>query len=969
MTGAIVKQGERVDYAATYDAYWRREDRWGQHSFVDANDLAQKVMLLGGVGRVLDVGTGMGGLVIALLREGIDAHGIDVAPVAVDSGNARAPGRFSRGSILELPFADASFDTVVCTDVLEHIAPADVDRALRELARVARRSVYLAVSTVADRDGSWHLTIQPREWWERQCFAVGLRTHSRAMRVLPYAQIEHEGPSTTILLEKVPAKATAVWPLESLTAESQLHNDMLRWAGRRADAHVARYHAACEFVRPNDRVLDVSCGLGYGSHVLAMNSTASHVLGLDIDAKSVSYASDNYGSARVAFASADVQQLSSIPDASVDLVVSFETLEHVADPVAALREFHRVLTPGGRVIASVPNDWTDETGRDPNPHHLHVYTWRTLVDQVRASVNGEHGWIIERATRQTAGGGMKLASEPRAIERVALDANDNATSDKAEWWLITLMKDPLTGSKANYRETVFPAGGVADDAQYHLTSFARDYDNPWLVRSMIAMGMRLTDDARLAQLASRVMQRARRGSADHGAAVCVLQYAAMSGKSLAGVREADVEAECERFAAACDGTPHARRWLVSCQYASGLLSLARGDLSRARELFTACALHDPLVFSPLLATKTVDAAWRAGVLAMQAGDVRDAQRLWTHGLREAQRVSAGSWLNVIGDEASPQPFAMSEMTQVMDAASRCARALALASQWRDNPGLALELSGQSAVSDARAAWQEARRLANAWQTQAGVSQTLAKDRDAAWSEARRIAMEWERAVAAANAVQQPGDDKLRNAQVGLEAAMEREREAIKREAAILADRDLWLHESKRLEREWTQQAARVRELSAKVDALFAEVQTTANDRDNWQREAARISREWEIAAEQLHQLRAHNDQLSAYSNVMERERDDAARRVTELVASNEQQTAEIDRLLAQLRDASMSVAHHRGLYEAMRSEADALERRRAFRIARAFGFIDPIYTGKTAPTLGTEGVRSSPGSQSQGDNA
>jgi chromosome segregation ATPase len=205
-------------------------------------------------------------------------------------------------------------------------------------------------------------------------------------------------------------------------------------------------------------------------------------------------------------------------------------------------------------------------------------------------------------------------------------------------------------------------------------------------------------------------------------------------------------------------------------------------------------------------------------------------------------------------------------------------------------------------------------------------------------------------------VQQPGDDKLRNAQVGLEAA-------------ILADRDLWLHESKRLEREWTQQAARVRELTAKVDALFAEVQTTASDRDNWQGEAARISREWEIAAEQLHQLRAHNDQLSAYSNVMERERDDAARRVTELVASNEQQTAEIDRLLAQLRDASMSVAHHRGLYEAMRSEADALERRKAFRIARAFGFIDPIYTGKTAPTLGAEGVRSSPGSQSQGDNA
>lgn len=970
MTAGVVKHGDRIDYAATYDAYWRRDDRWGQHSFADASELARKVVLLAGPGSVLDVGTGMGGLVFALLQEGVDARGVDVAPVAVENGNTKAAGRFSLGSILELPFADATFDTVVCTDVLEHLAPADVERALRELARVARRNVYLAVSTVADRDGSWHLTIQPREWWESQCFAAGLRTHPRAMRVLPYAQIEHEGPSATILLEKLPARALAAWPLDTLKAESQLHNDMLRWAGRRADAHVARYHAACECVRPHDRVLDASCGLGYGSHVLARNSVASHVLGVDIDARTIAYATDNYSDARVTFAQGDVQRLADLPDSSVDVVVSFETLEHVPDPVAALREFHRVLTPGGRVIASVPNNWTDETGRDPNPHHLHVYTWPALLEHVRASTNSAaHGWIIERAARQTAGGGMKLAGEPRTLERVPLDATDTAASDRAEWWLITLMKHPLTGDKSNYRETVFPSGAAADDAQYHLTSFARDYDNPWLVRSLIALGMRLSDDAKLAALAREVLQAARPGSADHGAALCVLLYAAIAGKPLAGLTEDDLSRHRDRFERACDATAHAQRWLISNLYAAALLAQTRGDLSLARDLFSRCAASDPLVFSPLLATKTIDAAWRAGLLAMQSGAHAAAMDHWSHGLREARRVSAAPWLNVLGDESAPQPFALSEMTQVMDAANRCARALSFSPRWQADPALALELTQQSPLAEARAAWLEARRLADAWRHQATLTQTLAQERDAGWTEARRIAGEWERAVAAATAAHQNGDVRLRDALAAIEAGMAREREALKREAALLADRDLWLHESKRLEEEWSRQAQSVRELVTKVDALFTEVSATAADRDNWQREAARIAREWESLAEQLHHLRAHNDQLSAFVASLERERDDAARRVTQLAATSEQQAAEIDRLLLQLRTASMSVAHHRGLYEAIRGEADALERRRAFRIARAFGFIDPIYTGKTAPTLAPDGERPVPPVRTNGDHA
>ena len=905
---------EPLDYAATYDAYWRREDRWGQHSFGDANELARRVMLVTGMGTVLDVGTGMAGLVFALLREGVDARGVDVAPVAVNAANLRAPGRFVQGSILNLPFADASFDTVVCTDVLEHLSPADVTTALRELARVAKKNVYIAVSTVADRDGVWHLTIQPRAWWEEQCFGVGLRKHPRAMRIMPYAQFEHEGASVTLVLEKLPLEAAAKWPLDALRAESQLHNDMLRWSGRRADAHVARYQYASELVRPGDSVLDASCGLGYGSSVLATNSLARQVVGVDIDSRAIAYANDCYAGERTRFVVGDATKLAQFADASVDFITCFETLEHVHDPRSVLAEFQRILSPGGRIIASVPNDWTDASGRDPNPHHLHVYTWQKLIDDVRASGDG---WIIERATRQTAGGGMKLSDQPRLLESVALDDAKRVSSNvRAEWWLITLMKDPLAGSKVGYRETVFPAQAINDYAArdgeaYHLTNFARDYDNPWLVRSMVAMGMRLSDDAELVKLATRVLERARPGSADHGAAVCVLLYATLLNKP-SGSSLDDMTAESQRFANNCDGSAHSLRWLVSNQYAAALLAQSRGNVLAAREAFTLCAKQDTCVFSPLLATKTIDAAWRAGMLAAQAGELDAARAMWQHGVRECKRVMSGSWLNAIGDEDAPQLFAFAELAQVMDAAAKCGRALAMGDRWLNEPSIAMEVSRQSLLVQAQAGWTEARRIATEWQQVA----TQLRERETQFHDLR----------------------------FGLEAASARE-------AILTRDRDVWLAESKRLEREWSEQSRRVQALAAKVDGLFAEVNQAARDRDNWQHEAQRIAREWEAVAEQLQVTRSHGDAMAAHARGLERERDDVVGRVTELVAENEVQQAELTKLLARLQTAHLSAAHFRALFEAIRGEADGLEARRAFRLARTLGLVDPIYTGKSAATL------------------
>ena len=398
-----------IDYSALYEEYWYREDRWGSSSFTDAEELALRVLKVGGGGSVLDVGCGMGALVHALLAGGVDARGVDVATRCVEEGNRRAPGRFSVGSILELPFEDSSADTVVCTDMLEHLAEDDVDRAIAELVRVARRHLFVCVATREDRDKRWHLTIQPRAWWEQRFLEHGLRKHPRGQAVLPYTAIDREDREgrATLVFERLPAEALRAYPLSSLKAERDLPTDMLREAGRRSDAHIARYMLAAQFVRPNDRVLDVSCGLGYGSAVLWYNAEPERVTGIDVSDFAVEYATANYahtgaGSAQhaaVEFRVGDAQDLSFLADESVDLVVSFETLEHLRDPSAFLAQAHRVLTPGGRLVASVPNHWTDESGADPNQDHLHVYDWASLSGQI-----GER-FLIEAAFAQIAGGG------------------------------------------------------------------------------------------------------------------------------------------------------------------------------------------------------------------------------------------------------------------------------------------------------------------------------------------------------------------------------------------------------------------------------------------------------------------------------------------------------------------------------------------------------------------------------------
>ncbi|WP_428538466.1 glycoside hydrolase family 99-like domain-containing protein [Rhodopila sp.] len=168
--------------------------------------------------------------------------------------------------------------------------------------------------------------------------------------------------------------------------------------------HYHRYLFALRFCHDKD-VLDIASGEGYGSHLLGQ--TAHSVIGVDADDGAVSFANHNYLSDRVSFKTGIAQALP-ITDASIDVVVSYETLEHFTDHDAFAAEVRRVLRPGGLLVISSPNrtvyteqaDYHNEwhlreldrneflTYLETNFAHVRLFAQRPLIGSVIARDDG-----------------------------------------------------------------------------------------------------------------------------------------------------------------------------------------------------------------------------------------------------------------------------------------------------------------------------------------------------------------------------------------------------------------------------------------------------------------------------------------------------------------------------------------------------------------------------------------------------
>ena len=154
------------DYSSTYyddahlggyDHYTWDNDEWRTFFL----SVADRIVGVINPRTVLDVGSARGLLVQALASRDVDASGIDISEHAVQTAHEDVRDRLRVGSAIE-PLG-GPYDLVTCIEVLEHMAPADAQRAMDSIAAATDRVLFS--SSPADHDEPTHVNTRPTEQW------------------------------------------------------------------------------------------------------------------------------------------------------------------------------------------------------------------------------------------------------------------------------------------------------------------------------------------------------------------------------------------------------------------------------------------------------------------------------------------------------------------------------------------------------------------------------------------------------------------------------------------------------------------------------------------------------------------------------------------------------------------------------------------------------------------------------------
>jgi 2-polyprenyl-3-methyl-5-hydroxy-6-metoxy-1,4-benzoquinol methylase/glycosyltransferase involved in cell wall biosynthesis len=270
------------------------------------------------------------------------------------------PGTTHEGTRCEdwqgLTYPDDTFDIILSSETLEHVL--DPDKAWHEIYRTLK-------------GGGFHVFTLPVVPWQRSMDLV--------------EKLNKMGLSTEgfYLSPEVDSDVAAVFRSRKdgghVEVAGKGPSPLLEWTGERylpwleeaaiGYEHWHRYAYASQLVR-GKRVLDLGCGEGYGSYLLAR--TAASVVGIDIDENSVKHARNKYIKHNLEFEVGSITEVP-IPGTHLfDVAVCFEALEHVEDHHRLLTEVKRLLTPDGVFIVSTPNKsvYSDEPHFN-NPFHVH----------------------------------------------------------------------------------------------------------------------------------------------------------------------------------------------------------------------------------------------------------------------------------------------------------------------------------------------------------------------------------------------------------------------------------------------------------------------------------------------------------------------------------------------------------------------------------------------------------------------
>ena len=202
--------------------------------------------------------------------------------------------------------------------------------------------------------------------------------------------------------------------------------------------HWARY-AFAEALVGSKRVLDAGCGVGYGASRLA--ECAAQVIALDQAIEPLTTGGEEYPHPRLHFVQGDCMRFP-LADDSLDAVVAFEVIEHLAEWKGLIEESRRVLKASGQFIVSTPNRlYYGESRDEPNPFHAHEFTYDEFREELGRCF--PHVMLfVENHADALVFVGEEVEGIRSRLERA------NQAPDEAHFFLAVCSQQPLHGSPA-----------------------------------------------------------------------------------------------------------------------------------------------------------------------------------------------------------------------------------------------------------------------------------------------------------------------------------------------------------------------------------------------------------------------------------------------------------------------------------------------------------------------------------------
>ncbi|MBB2970320.1 class I SAM-dependent methyltransferase [Mesorhizobium sp. RMAD-H1] len=176
-------------------------------------------------------------------------------------------------------------------------------------------------------------------------------------------------------------------------AEERMHLEAQYYDAFYAAQHVGRYQILKDYCR-GKTVLDIACGEGYGSALLA-EWGASNITGIDVSSEAISEAKRLFERENIQFHQGDAHTVDAfLKGKKFDVIACFETIEHLADATKFLKAIKSLAKRDGLIVISCPNEKNDFSNPEENPFHVAAYTlgeFRRLTEDILGPAKN---WIL-----------------------------------------------------------------------------------------------------------------------------------------------------------------------------------------------------------------------------------------------------------------------------------------------------------------------------------------------------------------------------------------------------------------------------------------------------------------------------------------------------------------------------------------------------------------------------------------------